>query len=232
MRRLIALAALLAPAAAQADVYPVPGTDTPRVQEVRWTALERVVLTALPQSALTVMLEPGEEIRRVTLGDERSWEVRVSAELDGFTVLPRPVATDTSLRVETGTRAYDFALQTGTGLMAAYLVRFRFDPPAEGLSEPVAAAQSERRWSYRLRGDRSVRPAAISDDGVKTVITYAEGQALPAVFAIGPSGAEEVVDGYMREGRFVIDRVHEELVFRIDKDRASARRQAQGDERS
>ena len=58
------------------------------------------------------------------------------------------------------------------------------------------------------------------------MIEYAPGQSLPAVFAIGPTGDEEVVDGYMRDGLFVIDRVHEELVFRIDKAKATARRHA------
>lgn len=69
-----------------------------------------------------------------------------------------------------------------------------------------------------------MRPASVRDNGAKTVIEYAPGQSLPAVFAIGPTGDEEVVDGYMRDGLFVIDRVHEELVFRIDKAKATARR--------
>ena len=64
----------------------------------------------------------------------------------------------------------------------------------------------------------------MTDDGLKTRITYAPGQALPAVFAIGPSGEEEVVNGYMRDDIFVIDRVYGELVFRIDREKATARR--------
>jgi len=44
------------------------------------------------------------------------------------------------------------------------------------------------------------------------------------VFGIGYNGEEEVVDGYMRDGVFTIDRVYGELVFRIDKKRARARR--------
>ena len=67
-----------------------------------------------------------------------------------------------------------------------------------------------------------MRPATIRDNGRKTVITYAPGQPLPAVFAIGATGDEEVVDGYMRGEAFVIDRVHSELVFRIDKKKARA----------
>jgi type IV secretion system protein VirB9 len=42
------------------------------------------------------------------------------------------------------------------------------------------------------------------------------------VFGIGFNGEEEVVDGYMRDGVFTIDRVYGELVFRIDKKRARA----------
>ena len=44
------------------------------------------------------------------------------------------------------------------------------------------------------------------------------------MFGIGVNGEEEVVDGYMRGDVFTIDRVYGQLVFRIDKKRARARR--------
>lgn len=243
MRRRLTLAAAVllvwaAPLAAQ--VFPMPGPDTPRVQTAQWRPGEPLVLTALPQTALTVMLEPGETIRRATLGGSPAWEVAVSAEADSFQITPRPGADPASLTVETDRRSYNFMLETGEGLQAAYLVRLRFDAgPSSVMPGPSLTVSQEITgldWSYRLRGDRSVRPASIRDNGDKTVITYAPDQALPAVFAIGPTGDEEVVDGYMRDGRFVIDRVHEELVFRIDKDKATARRNprpdsAEGNER-
>jgi type IV secretion system protein VirB9 len=78
--------------------------------------------------------------------------------------------------------------------------------------------------SWKVRGHRSVRPVRISDDGLRTYLEWGAEQSLPAVFAIGTTGAEEVVDGYMRGGLFVIDRVHRQLVFRIDADRAVATR--------
>lgn len=55
-------------------------------------------------------------------------------------------------------------------------------------------------------------------------LEWAEDQALPAVFAVNAQGEEEMVDGYMRQGIFTIDRVHNRLVFRIDKKRARAER--------
>ena len=112
--------------------------------------------------------------------------------------------------------------------MAAYIVRFEYGPSSPPpIPEEVVgleSAQSKQTWSYRLRGSREVRPLVISDDGKKTHIRYDEAQALPAVFAIGPTGKEELVNGYMRDGIYVIDRVYEELAFRIDKKKATAKR--------
>jgi type IV secretion system protein VirB9 len=219
--------ACAAPLAAQ--VFPMPGAETPRIQTADWRPGEPVVLTALPQTALTVMLEPGETIERATLGGSPVWEVAVSAEADSFQITPLLGAEPANLTVQTDRRAYSFLLETGVSLQSAYVVRLRFAggsavPPPQSEQGPTDLTGLD--WSYRLRGDRSVRPASIRDNGAKTVIEYAPGQALPAVFAIGPTGAEEVVDGYMRDGLFVIDRVHEELVFRIDKAKATARRSA------
>jgi type IV secretion system protein VirB9 len=78
--------------------------------------------------------------------------------------------------------------------------------------------------NYKLSGDRSLLPAAMSDDGRRTYIQWGEYQSLPAVFGIGPTGQEEVVDGYVRDGKFTIDRVYGQIVFRIDKRQAIARR--------
>jgi type IV secretion system protein VirB9 len=91
-------------------------------------------------------------------------------------------------------------------------------PPATGVTMPPAEGR------YRISGERALRPAQIGDDGVHTYIIWTEEQALPAVFAISPTGTEEMVDGYMRQGIFTIDRIHQKLVFRIDKKAAKAER--------
>ncbi|MGH8337682.1 MAG: TrbG/VirB9 family P-type conjugative transfer protein, partial [Gammaproteobacteria bacterium] len=78
--------------------------------------------------------------------------------------------------------------------------------------------------SYRLSGEKSLRPVRIGDDGTHMYLEWSEEQALPAVFALNALGEEEMVDGYMRQGIFTIDRVHPALVFRIGKKRALAKR--------
>ncbi|MEM9310970.1 MAG: TrbG/VirB9 family P-type conjugative transfer protein [Pseudomonadota bacterium] len=229
MKALLTGLCLLASSAASAQVFPTLGRDTPRIQSVISQPGQRIVLTALPETALTVMLEPGEVISRITLEGSRSWTVKVSAETGSFQVTPQTGAAPAVLIVTTASKIYEFALESNVGLQAGYIVRLL--APEAMADAPIAEATTidNLDWSYKLSGDRSVRPASVRDNGIKTVIDYAPGQALPAVFAIGPSGDEEVVDGYMRDGRFVIDRIHGELVFRIDKEKAKARRNKRKD---
>jgi hypothetical protein len=91
-------------------------------------------------------------------------------------------------------------------------------PTTARVIDPQAAS------AYRLSGEKSLRPSRIGDDGTHMYLEWDEEQALPAVFALNALGEEEMVDGYMRSGVFTIDRVHRDLVFRIGKKRAQAKR--------
>lgn len=221
--------AIFAASPVAAQVYPTLGRDTPRIQSVEWRDGQSIVLTALPESALTVLLERGEVISKAVIEGSRAWDVKVSGEPHVFQVTPAIGAAPASLIITTSSRTYEFALEASAGLQAAYIVRVIYAPePTRDVFDDILPIEG-LAWSYRIKGDRSVRPALIKDNGTKTVIEYAPGQALPAVFAIGPSGDEEVVDGYMRGGRFVIDRIHQELIFRIDKEKARAKRNKRKD---
>lgn len=94
------------------------------------------------------------------------------------------------------------------------------DEPSPGTGLTSTAAMT----GYRLSGEKSLRPLRIGDDGVHTYIEWSEDQALPAVFAVNALGEEEMVDGYMRQDIFTIDRVHQRLVFRLGKKLAKAER--------
>lgn len=95
------------------------------------------------------------------------------------------------------------------------------DGPAAADTNPEA-----KQWRYRVTGERALRPEQMSDDGEKTYLVWHPDHALPAVFAINDFGGEEIVDGYMRNGIFTIDRVYARLVFRIDRKVAKASRLA------
>lgn len=217
----LALLVALAPAAALAQVAPTPGLDDPRLQTVAYDPANPVRLVAYPGANLTIMLLPGERIDRAVLSDPSAFDVRVAGPQDSLNVVSlRPDAT-AKLLVDTSQRRYEFDLDTGEGLAAAYLVRF-VDPGTPRLAPPVSPAALT--GEYRLSGEQILLPSKIADDGERTYIEWDKEQSLPAVFGIGNTGEEEVVDGYMRDGVFTIDRVYGELVFRVDKKRARARR--------
>lgn len=230
MRLLLAVFLLSLPSGgALAQTFPTPDQDNPRIQSAIWNEGESVVVTALPESTVTVILEPSEKIERATLSGSRAWDVSVPAERNSVQVTPQAGALAANLSVETDARSYEFVLEVDQGLMGAYVVQLQYGPSI--LDDPsLSDAPIENlSWGYRLRGDREVRPQSVRDNGEKTIITYTADQALPAVFAVGPTGDEEVVDGYMRGDAFIIDRVHRELVFRINKDKATARRNKRED---
>lgn len=223
MKRLfIWLAVAMLPATTAAQVSPVPSRDDPRLQTVVYQPAESVRLIAFPGANLAVMFLPGERIERVVLSDQDSFRVTVVGANDSLNILALKPDARAGMTVETSGRRYNFTLETGDGLAAAYVVRFVREESLPPRDEPPPPELMT--GAYRLSGSKVVRPARISDDGERTYIEWGDYQSLPAVFGIGPSDEEEVVDGYMRGGVFTIDRVYRELVFRIDRERAAARR--------
>lgn len=235
MRTLLPLFFLLGwPASLSAQLVPQPSDETTQIQTVQFVQDAPVLLTMLPDTPLTILLQPGQSIVGVTPGEGDDFKIRVAADRGSFMVLPTPEARAGTLAIATQTRTYNFMLRVEASHAAALVVRF-VDPPALHQASDTPQDRnpaSFETWRYRMRGDHEVRPASVTDDGFKTRITYANGQALPAVFAIGATGEEEVVNGYMRDDVFVIDRVYDELVFRIDKDKATARRNRTPEEAS
>jgi len=223
VKRLLAVLLLAAlPGMAAAQQSPTPGFDDPRLQTVTYDPARPVRLVAFLNTTLTVMLLPGDRIQNVMLSDPAAFDVKIANPGDGLNIAPLQTGGTATLLVDTAVRRYEFDLATGDGLAAAYLVRF-VDP--RGTVRPAAAmAQPALTGTYRLSGERTLLPSRIGDDGQRTYLEWGEYQSLPAVFGIGANGEEEVVDGYMREGVFTIDRVYGELVFRVDNKRAKARR--------
>ena len=218
---LVLLVAAL-PGASFAQQAPTPSFDDPRVQTIAYDPAQPVRLVAFANSTLTVMLLPGDRIERLALSDPDAFDVRVTGPADGLHIAPLRADGAATLVVDTSLRRYEFDLATGEGLAAAYLVRF-LDPNGPSRAA-VLTAERPITGKYRLSGERALMPSKIGDDGERTYLEWGEYQSLPAVFGIGTNGEEEVVDGYMREGIFTIDRVYGELVFRIDRKRAQARR--------
>lgn len=219
---------------ASAQELPAVGGQDDHLLTINYVAGERFRLPTAKQNVQAVIFAAGELIQSVEIGDPGAYGIRVLNSGEGIAVMPKGPSTTTMLTVRTDRRHYDFDLAPADDQDVPLIVRFAYadgdvgvDPSMGQATElcqdgRVPPCTTRERGTYRQSGDASVRAFSITDDGARTFISFGEDQAIPAIFAIGPSGKEEMVDGYIRGGVYTLDRVYNKLVFRIDQDAAKA----------
>lgn len=223
--------AIAGSAAAQSLPTPAPPAD-PRIQTLPYDAGRVFPLRVAPRHQLALIFSPEERVENVAIGDSEAWQVTASNRGDSLFIKPLRSGGGTNMTVITDAHVYSFELTTASnpGLDAPYTVRFIYpDDAAFDQSAPAAVPGVGR---YRLSGARGARPQALDDDGLRTYIEWRPNAPIAAVFAIDERGAETLLQGQIRGGRFIIDAVYRNLVFRLDGQTARAtRRTPQGDRR-
>lgn len=234
MRYLAALLLMATPAAA-GELPAVYGDDR-RFLAIGYMAGERFNLPTADRIVQTVLFESGEHIESIKVGDPGAYAITVLDSGEALTVVPKAASAVSVLSVRTTRHDYAIYLAPAQDQDVPLVVRVsagagtadedqRLEPGSASCPEPQdRPCATTERGVYRQSGSPSVRPFSITDDGTRTYIAFGKDQAIPAIFAIGPSRKEEMVDGYIRGGIYTLDRVYEELVFRIDDDAARARR--------
>ena len=195
--------------------------DDPRFRTFSYEAGSIYHIPTSPQAPQTVLFAPGEQIRTVFVSDPSAYQISVAAAGDSLTFRAAGSASLAAVSVRTDLREYQFELVPAIGPPSRVPQVVRFAPittvtlaPALPAMPPVLLADVV----YRFKGSDVLRPSSIGDDGSKTYISWRQDQPIPAVFAVGPAGNEEMVDGYFRAGRFTIDRVYDRLVFKLDRE--------------
>lgn len=230
MMRLILAATLCmifaSPAAAQ--VQPQLGTGDPHLQTVDYAEGQVVQLRGAPGYQLMVVLSPDEQVQSVALGDNAAWQVSVNKSGDRLFIKPAQSDASTNMTVVTSVRVYTFDLLAAGGVTAdmPYSVQFRYPAPRaevpDGQYVDVSAA-SRRLSRYRVSGDRTLWPTAVTDDGQRTYIIWPKGAAIPAVYAPDRLGNDALVNGMMgTDDIYVVDGAPQRLTFRIDQQVARA----------
>lgn len=223
MKRLIFLFLLLG-APAMAQTPPAPDGGDVRLRTIQYDAGEIFRLRVATGYQSTILFSPEERVENVGVGDSDSWQVTLNGRGDALFLKPIRSNSATNMTVITDARVYNFELSSAhsPGADTPFTVRFlHSDASAARAPEPAVQPSTGR---YRLSGTRTLHPVAISDDGVRTYIEWRDQQAIPAVFAIDDRGDELLLDGYVRDGRYVIDAVHRRLLFRLDRQTARASR--------
>lgn len=196
----------------------------PRIQTVQYRRDQVVQISGAPGYQVTVQLAPDEQIQTVAVGDSAAWQVTANKSGNLLFVKATQSGVDTNMTVVTNARFYAFDLVGGAGGITAYEVRFQYPALEEGDEEQAATAGINADvGEYHMSGARALRPVRMSDDGARTYIDWSAEQPLPAVFILD-RGRETLANGNMRGNLYVIDSVHDHLLFRIDKQTVRADR--------
>ena len=80
-----------------------------------------------------------------------------------------------------------------------------------------AGGPESYNWSYSWAGDQRSKPVRIFDDGKFTYLQFADGQPLPAIFAVDENGEESLVNSHQRGQFTVVERREAQFSLRDGK---------------
>lgn len=223
MKRL-AIPLLLLAGTAHADVMPISSNEDPRIGVIHTENGGAIRLQVTAGTDLTLLLPRGETAQQVSVGDTNVWHASVPSARDAVVLSALRASGPVAMSIKTNRKTYEMLLTGTMTTVPFYMVRLDGANAMSSRPRVWAPPVVVQPGTYKLSGNKELYPSSIRDDGRKIYLQWSASQPIPAVFALNHLGREEMVDGYMREGTFTLDRLYDELVFRIDKAQAHAKR--------
>jgi len=224
------VATLLAMPAAAVET-PRPGPADPRIKTVDYDPQQVVRIVGVFRTATQIRFAADETILHVALGDTSGWEV--APETSILFAKPVAARAPTNLIVTTRTEggetrhyAFELATRAGPSGRAApdtfFVVQFRYPEAERRLLDKALSAEAQalearvlqlklergvlegpRNLAYEVQGSAAISPSEVTDNGRFTVLRFPGAQAMPAVYAVSPDGAEALVPFDVR-GEFLV----------------------------
>ncbi|MGH8238386.1 MAG: TrbG/VirB9 family P-type conjugative transfer protein [Steroidobacteraceae bacterium] len=213
--------------AANAETVPAKGKTDSRIRTTPYSADEVYRLYGFVGYAIELVFEEGETFSGKGGGDLEG--VTIDAHANSVLVKPRAAIVATNLVIYTDRRAYrfDYSVETRRPNRytdeVIYAVRFLYPPrsgagpsPEREIERELARAKTVRgrNTDYWYCGHRSLKPAAASDDGVHTRLTFSDRAELPAIFIRNEDGSESLLNFSVDERDVVIHRLAPKLILR------------------
>jgi type IV secretion system protein VirB9 len=217
-------------AAAWAETAPAKGSVDARIRTAAYDGNEVYRLHGFVGYQIDLEFEPGETFVGLGSGDLEGLAF-VSQENHLF-LKPKAAKVATNLTVLTSRRHYQFDYSASSQRPGEddliYALRFTYAPSAAKFAAEAAAKKLDsqlegasnnrtRNLDYWYCGERTLRPAAASDDGVHTRLTFAANSDLPAIFVRNEDDSEALLNFSVDAGDVVIHRVAQRFILRRGK---------------
>lgn len=155
--------------------------------------------------ATQIVLEEGEEHEYHAFGDKDAWHF--DAYKNNIFIKPKEMLGTTNLNIITNKRNYSFKVNFADENSPLDMYQVRFIYPDVETAQEQQARQAQNieinfetaptkkiynlNYSMRIRGDRSIAPMNVYDDGTFTYFKFAGNVDLPAVYAVMAESEED-----------------------------------------
>ncbi|MGL6551434.1 TrbG/VirB9 family P-type conjugative transfer protein [Aeromonas hydrophila] len=214
-----ALAFSLLPSSAYSATAGAGSSFDSRIQRVEYNPDDVIKVMVKKGTASVVQFAQDEKITGVGLGDPEAWNVSVIKNLIFFrpTVDDNP---DTNVAIVTNKRNYSFDL-ISTKKIPTYMLRFSYPKPE---NKNLLAARAKNipcsdggtvNGVYEARGDMSISPYQVWDDGRFTCLRWKNTKDLPIAYRVNSEGAEFLVNTHMENNTMVIHEIAPSFILRL-----------------
>lgn len=201
-----------------------------RVQVAMYSPDQVYRVYTMKERPTGIQLQPGETINMDTgafvPGKTNEWLIG-SNKAGGLLIIKpsaRAVDPDTNVLVSTNYRTYLLELKlTDQPSKMTYLLRFNYpqppkigETPFKGLNMNVNPCDGNINRKYQRRGDMSLAPSQIWDNGVFTCIRFPTNAPRPAIYQVMPDGQETRVSYHSVNDIVVVHSVSQEFRLRLN----------------
>jgi type IV secretion system protein VirB9 len=217
-------------AAARAETVPAKGSVDARIRTAAYDGNEVYRLHGFVGYQIDLEFEPGETFVGLGSGDLEG--LAFVGQENHLFLKPKAAKVATNLTVLTSHRHYQFDYSASSQRPGEddliYALRFTYAPSTAKFAADAAAKRLDsqlegasnnrtRNIDYWYCGERTLRPAAASDDGVHTRLTFAANSDLPAIFVRNEDESESWLNFSVDAGDVVIHRVAQRFILRRGK---------------
>ena len=201
-----------APSFALAEVLPSSSSSDSHIKVVTYNPNQVYRLSGLQGYTTAIELAQDENIVSVNIGDSSAWLVNVQGNI--INLKPVTGNPNTNMNVVSSRGTYLFFLTAPDinspaakepSKSTVFLLRFRYPDliSAENKNEGPDLANGHYNFNYTARGDGSIAPISVFDDGRFTYMDFGNHHVTPAIFVVDPYGYESLVN-YHVQGKYIV----------------------------
>jgi type IV secretion system protein VirB9 len=223
----IGIAVAMCQGGAWAETVPAKGSVDARVRTASYDGSEVYKLRGVVGYQIDLEFESGESFVGLGSGDLEG--LAFVGQENHLFLKPKAPKVATNLTVLTSRRHYQIDYSASSQRPGdedlVYALQFTYAPSAEKSAADAAAKRLDHQLEnasnnrthnidYWYCGEPTLRPAAASDDGVHTRLTFAANSDLPAIFVRNGDDSESLLNFSVDAGDMVIHRVAQRFILR------------------